>query len=162
MCITICMQIQKTLLSVSISGSTLNSTRKFYHKESKFLFFTKSSQLQCGRNDRTGILQFWIPSVITDRVQIINVWVNTAGAGGDFPGGPLRLLMQGAHVTLQGQKNFLMRNSGEQWRHAKWQGGNSTRAKLSHKEGLEGTIWNSRTRSDTARWWKQAAEGGEQ
>ena len=34
MCITICMQIQKTLLSVSISGSTLNSTRKFYHKES--------------------------------------------------------------------------------------------------------------------------------
>ena len=162
MWITTCMQIQKTLLSVSISASTLNSTRKFYHKESKFLFFTKSSQLQCGRNDRTGILQFWIPSVITDRVQIINVWVNTAGVGGDFPGGPLRLLMQGAHVTLQGQKNFLMRNSGEQWRHAKWQGGNSTRAKLSHKEGLEGTIWNSRTRSDTARWWKQAAESGEQ
>ena len=34
MCITTCMQIQKTLLSVSISTSTLNSTRKFYHKES--------------------------------------------------------------------------------------------------------------------------------
>ena len=34
MCITICMQIQKTLLLVSISASILNSTRKFYHKES--------------------------------------------------------------------------------------------------------------------------------
>ena len=34
MCITICMQIQKTLLSVSISASTLNSTSKFYPKES--------------------------------------------------------------------------------------------------------------------------------
>ena len=162
MWITTCMQIQKTLLSVSISASTLNSTRKFYHKESKFLFFTKSSQLQCGRNDRTGILQFWIPSVIADRVQTISVWVKTVVGGTSLVVQGLSLLMQGVHATLQGQKNFLMRNSGEQWRHAKWQGGNSTRAKLSHKEGLEGTIWNSRTRSDTARWWKQAAESGEQ
>ena len=83
-----------------------------------------------------------------------NSWV------GDFPSGPgVKTPNAGGtcHIARP-KKIFKWETVGNGDVMPSGKGGNSTRAKLSHKEGLEGTIWNSRTRSDTARWWKQAAD----